>query len=343
MSALGSLSDAVLVPTPHAQRTGRAHGEASADSSFLATLRQLEGAWGPTFEAARLRVSSPALPAESCAANFVRRSVVQLEGDRSPAGRIQPEQRPNSDSIAPRLSQPRDDATRQAKAQGTDTTAQRDSAWQQSPADRAPPAADDSENSPAAHGRHPGAVAPLATLLAGNQPLVGDAVRVPGASSMGLTGAGAQTGKARTDLARSGQLVSALNSTPGQTVGSNATSAAPLPPPALFIHAPVLPQAAGQSVTSGADDLDQVERQASVWKLASTTPPPTAAGPLVAVTGAPGGLAISVWSALRGHELTPGLRKAIDDEVARHGCRLARLHLNGNPFSNPPLTGLIQE
>jgi hypothetical protein len=120
-------------------------------------------------------------------------------------------------------------------------------------------------------------------------------------------------------------------------------SMAQVPRPVMVVGATIPPQAIGQSAQTEAVDDEGLEgkslplaRMAAVVKFQSS-------GPSVSVTEVQGGLAISVWSALDAQKMTPALRKSIEDEVARHGCRLARIHMDGYRFGRPASTGLTQE
>lgn len=93
---------------------------------------------------------------------------------------------------------------------------------------------------------------------------------------------------------------------------------------------------------------DVVEEEGAAGKFlplprANALAPSQSSGPSVSVTEVQGGLAISVWSPMDAQKLTPALRQSITDEVARHGSRLARIHVNGHQLDHPTTPAVTQE
>lgn len=310
MAALTSLPDA-LARADDARRPVAAPHNGASRGSFLATLRQLEGGWGRAFEVAKLNTPTPALLSRgdgaAGGANPLRAGGEAGRG-RDAGGSPGVQEVP----------------TVEGQAAATGTAALRD-----------PQAAT------AAGGHRTGHRAWSSTSQALAQMGPGNTLTAPAWDAHGLDlalrgGDGAGGGRSAPQaLERSGQRgVSA-------TAGESGLTAPPLPELRAGGHVPS--RVTSPSTLTEATADESPEPKGSVGAQRAPTRPTPASGPSVSVTSVQGGLAISVWLATGAQALTPALRKAIDEEVARHGSRLARLHYNGNPIHHPSLAGLTQE
>lgn len=296
MSALSSLFDAAGVRTPQAQRQASAHAVLPEAGHFLATLRQLEGEWGNAFEAAKMRVPV-ALPMRDASAQFPSSMGPMLVPEMAAAL----PQRHDVFSVQVPAPQP----LAPAQPKGLNGASPRLADGVVAEADRAP-------------GRVQHAFLPAGGAVPNGAAPVSSVERVGGARPGALV---------RSASARGAVAAAALQPKSAQAAAAQALAACAPPVTGVFAPtAPSPPQRLGMSQNVGVDDVSGKGSALALARAASAAQPQ---GPSVAVSAVSGGLAIAVWSATGGQALTPALRQSIEDEVARHGCRLARLHVNG--------------
>ena len=342
MSALSFPSDALTARLPIESRPVSTPTKAALDSPFLSTLRQLEGGWSAAFAAGKMRsqsitlASPPSAPAAATAfvdrtnedgaalANafaapadgFAAPSAIRWQDSRGPHA-------PNSNDI---VSTARTESARTAVAAASATAAEQPS----------PSLAPEAPEAAAAAAAKAGPGTPLiAKRESALAQVIGSAAVASQSSAPGRS-AGAEL--------KGGFLVAA-QTTPAAAAAQTlapllpAAAAAPPPPPSLLVAAtaPVLISAQATASESmegaGAKPLPAPRGVAAV--------PSQSGGPSVAVSGVQGGLAISVWSPLGAQALSPALRRHIENEVARHGCRLAKIHVNGRQLAGLAPTASI--
>lgn len=135
-----------------------------------------------------------------------------------------------------------------------------------------------------------------------------------------------------------GQPLKATSSEHADVRPSSAPGISPLPqtPTVVFQARPVLsrPKDPTSSEQLG---LNSSSRNSLTEPLAATT------HASVQVTATPGGLAVSIWAPWRGAELTAVQRQMLDRELARFGCRVAQLHVNGMRQPHQPTNKFTQE
>ncbi len=315
MAALTSLPDALGRAAESRHPVVAAHNGVGR-GSFLATLRQLEGNWGRAFEVARVSTLAPSVSPGQDAVDRPESSGPPLgDGSRQDSVRGGEPARQGTPTSTPQLA-----ATEQTGMQ-SDERVDVDHV----PAGRARAGRRSPQGLPA-HASTTGTVAMNPS----------DDALVPRQASASSRGQAPLSGSASLV-----EVPSRLTTSGEAAVGAGVSQGLRL------VQDPSVGQVLRWQFNPAAAPGETVdEMNAGVGSHGTQflpTRPPGVAGTSVAVTSAQGGVAVAIWATLRAHEWTPAVRRAIEHEVARHGCRLARLHYNGNPFFNPTLAGLTQE
>ncbi len=291
-----------LLQRPEVQtRLAPGGAPANAKSSFAATLLQMEEVWGQTFDAARSRAD------------------VQQEGElASLAGKA-----PFAPaSIGHPLLSALDNPPKMSPSRGTVLDGLDGSGPLHAPT------AGSSSFTEEAGRSSPFSKVNLATDARNSTPAVGRTsvtFRHAPARPADVTLQDARAVDRSAGLSRPASGVGRLLDTRnGINVGSDSIAAIPSSPVSRAAPTIALPQPRPSLV---ATEPDATSSDAATRALPNE--PDVLVPTSVRVANVAGGLAVSLWTPLRSHEDSMAHRKLLERELARFGCQVAQLHING--------------